>query len=174
MHIPKKNIEIFEHNELRDTDEIIAFLEHLDRCDFCLDQMLEEESRNPSGPAPSYLSGEILKQAASLDVQASKAMASASRRLQLFCYGLRTAAGVAAALVLLFCANRMEFSIPRVFPSAQTREFTSDSSHGAPNPAAGLQRISRSLGSGISAGSDKLADYLGHFPNNILRGGEKE
>ena len=42
MHIQKKSIEIFEQNEKMSATEMIDFLEHLEQCDFCLEQMLKE------------------------------------------------------------------------------------------------------------------------------------
>ena len=82
---------------------MIAFLEHLDQCDFCLDQMIEEEIRNTDQPAPDYLAEQILNRAAAPDVQAAKAVRTTSRKMQLFYYGLRTATGMIAALFSSFC-----------------------------------------------------------------------
>lgn len=170
MHISKNNIEIFEQKKTINTEEMITFLEHLDQCDFCLEQMIEEEERNSRETAPAYLSEEILKKAASPETQAAQMIRSVPRRLQFFYYGLRTAAGVAAALVLLFFAGHVDFSSVYSFPSAQTAEFSSGQT--APRQDSGLGRFSRAVGSGISKGSDKVADYLGSFSNKIIRGGE--
>lgn len=169
MHIQKKNIEVFEQNQDMNTSEMIAFLEHLDRCDFCLEQMLEEESRNSCGTAPAYLTEEILKRASSPDIQTAKIITETSRKIQFFCYGLRTAAGVIAALVLLFCIGQVDFSSVHTFSARETIEYTAEQNR--PDPASGLHRISETISSGISKGSDKLADYLGSFSNKLIRGG---
>lgn len=170
MHIPKNNSKFFRENGQIDTGEMIAFLEHLDHCDFCLEQMLEEESRTSSARAPEYLSGEIMTRAAAPDIQASKIITDTSRRIQFFYYGLRTAAGVLAALVLLFCVCRVDFSSVLSPPGERTAEITTEWID--TEPASGLHHLSDTIGAGISKGSGKLADYLGSFPNKIFRGGE--
>lgn len=171
MHIQKKSMEIFEQNEKMSASEMIDFLEHLEQCDFCLEQMLkEEENSSPVITAPAYLSEEILEKAASFDVQTPKIIRTASRRTELFHYRLRTAAGVAAALALLFLSGHVEFT-PRPVPAEQTVEFSSGQQ--APwERGSGLAHFSRAIGSGISSGSDKLSDYLRSFPNKIFKGGE--
>ena len=171
MHIQKKSMDIFEQNDKMSTSEMIAFLEHLEQCDFCLEQMLEgEENSAPTATAPAYLREEILEKAASFDAQPSKIIRTASRRTQLFHYRLRTAAGVAAALVLLFLSGHVDFTPPRPVPAEQTADFSSGKQ--AWERGSGLAHFSRAIGSGISSGSDKLSDYLREFPNMILKGGE--
>lgn len=170
MHIQKNSMDIFSHNQNMDTDEMLSFLEHLDHCNFCLEQMLEEENRNLHEAAPAYLREEILKRAASPDIQASKIITSASRRIQFLTYGIRTAVGVAAALTLLFCIGRMELTSFDSFSVAQTTAFSSEPR--PTDPITGLCHFSNAVGSEISRGSDKLADYLGSFSNKILRGGD--
>ena len=76
MHIHKEELDSFENNSLNSQD-MIAFLEHLDTCDFCLEQLIQEESVN-SIQAPAYLKKQIMKKAASPEIQASKAAAAAS------------------------------------------------------------------------------------------------
>ena len=171
MHIQKKSIEIFEQNEKMSASEMIDFLEHLEQCDFCLEQMLkEEENSSPAITAPAYPSEEILEKAASFDVQTPKIIRTASRRTELFHYRLRTAAGVAAALVLLFLSGHVDFTPPRPVPAEQTADFSSGKQ--AWERGSGLAHFSRAIGSGISSGSDKLSDYLRSFPNKIFKGGE--
>ena len=124
MHIQKKSMDIFEQNDKMSTSEMIAFLEHLEQCDFCLEQMLEgEENSAPTATAPAYLREEILEKAASFDAQPSKIIRTASRRTQLFHYRLRTAAGVAAALVLLFLSGHVDFTPPRPVPAEQISDY---------------------------------------------------
>ena len=42
MHINKKDLIEFDNGNMN-TQEVIEFLSHLDHCDFCLDQMMEQE-----------------------------------------------------------------------------------------------------------------------------------
>ena len=42
MHINKKGLIEFDNGNMN-TQEVIEFLSHLDHCDFCLDQMMEQE-----------------------------------------------------------------------------------------------------------------------------------
>ena len=102
MHVREKSLNKITDSDTVSTEEMIAYLEHLDQCDFCLDQMIEEEIRNTDQPAPDYLAEQILNRAAAPDVQAAKAVRTTSRKMQLFYYGLRTATGMIAALFLLF------------------------------------------------------------------------
>ena len=53
MHIPQDELQKFQSGTM-DTEEMIHFLEHMEQCDFCLDQLLQEEE-TASAPAPSYL-----------------------------------------------------------------------------------------------------------------------
>ena len=52
MHIPQDELQKFQSGTM-DTEEMIHFLEHMEQCDFCLDQLLQEEE-TASAPAPSY------------------------------------------------------------------------------------------------------------------------
>ena len=70
MHIPQDELQKFQDGTMN-TDEMIHFLEHMEQCDFCLDELLQNEDA-ASEYAPSYLQDEILKKAASPEVQASR------------------------------------------------------------------------------------------------------
>lgn len=59
MHIPQDEFQKFQDGTMN-TDEMIRFLEHMDQCDFCLDELLQNEDA-ASEYAPSYLQDEILK-----------------------------------------------------------------------------------------------------------------
>lgn len=83
------------------TDEMIHFLEHMEQCDFCLDELLQNEDA-ASEYAPSYLQDEILKKAASPEVQASRKIHETAYWMKLLCAGLRTAVGMGVALIMLF------------------------------------------------------------------------
>ena len=45
MHINKKYLIEFDNGNMN-TQEVIEFLSHLDHCDFCLDQMMEQENNS--------------------------------------------------------------------------------------------------------------------------------
>ena len=66
MHINKKDLIEFDNGNMN-TQEVIEFLSHLDHCDFCLDQMMEQEN-NSTDTAPSYLMEQILDKAGSGEV----------------------------------------------------------------------------------------------------------
>ena len=42
MHVREKSLNKITDSDTVSTEEMIAFLEHLDQCDFCLDQMIED------------------------------------------------------------------------------------------------------------------------------------
>ena len=100
MHIDNDDLIKFENGTMEE-DELIEFLSHLDRCDFCLEQMMTQESNTPAASAPAYLADQILGKADSGEVQFAKAANKASHKVQLLYYGLQTAAGIAVALFLL-------------------------------------------------------------------------
>ena len=66
MHINKKGLIEFDNGNMN-TQEVIEFLSHLDHCDFCLDQMMEQEDSS-TDTAPSYLMEQILDKADSGEV----------------------------------------------------------------------------------------------------------
>ena len=53
MHIPQDKLQKFQDGAMN-TDEMIHFLEHIDQCDFCLEQLLQDEETS-SEHAPAYL-----------------------------------------------------------------------------------------------------------------------
>lgn len=109
MHLDPKDIKCFDSNTM-ETKEIIAFLEHLDSCDFCLEQITSDKILTPDIQAPACLKEQILSRAVQTDVQTAKAVKETSRKMQLFYYSLRTAAGVVAALFLLFTMGSIDLS----------------------------------------------------------------
>ena len=100
MHIPQDELQKFQDGTMN-TDEMIHFLEHMEQCDFCLDELLQNED-TASEYAPSYLQDEILKKAASPEVQASRKIHETAYWMKLLCAGLRTAVGMGVALIMLF------------------------------------------------------------------------
>ena len=170
MHVREKSLNKITDSDTVSTEEIIAFLEHLDQCDFCLDQMIEEEIRNTDQPAPDYLAEQILNRAAAPDVQAAKAVRTTSRKMQLFYYGLRTATGVIAALFLLFVIQQADLStfsgvsMPESGKSAIRTEVRA-------HPET-LSRLSQNISAELSRSSDKLTGYIRNFSNKILNVGD--
>ena len=92
------------------TDETIMLLEHLSNCDFCLNDLISKEEQRPTVSAPAYLQEQILRKAASPEIQAQKAVKHTSYRMQMFYCGLRAATGVIVALFLLFTLGSVDFA----------------------------------------------------------------
>ncbi|MDC7287873.1 hypothetical protein NXH76_08675 [Blautia schinkii] len=167
MHINDKELNQYQSNKMG-TQDMIAFLEHLDQCNFCLDQFIHHEEQQCNHLTPVYLKEQILARSASPEVQTVKAAGDTSHRLQMFYYSLRTAAGVIAALFLLFSIGQVDFTALRSQPSAQVE--TTQVRHEQQNDDH-LYRLSRSIGSGLSEGTKKLTGYLSDFSNMLLNGG---
>ena len=108
MHIPQDELQKFQDGTMN-TDEMIHFLEHMEQCDFCLDELLQNEDA-ASEYAPSYLQDEILKKAASPEVQASRKIHETAYWMKLLCAGLRTAVGMGVALIMLFSVSQTDFT----------------------------------------------------------------
>lgn len=172
MHIEEDSIKDFSSHDSMSTEEMIAFLEHLDQCDFCLSRMLEEESLNSEISAPDYLTEQILQRAAAPDVQASRAIRSTSHKIQLFYYGLRTAAGVIAALFLLFTVQQVDFTSLPVFSQSQTQEYTIKAEQRHSSKTKSFRDFTENISWGFSRGSDAVMDYIGSFSNKLLNGGD--
>ena len=51
MHINNNDLEKFQ-NDVMNTDEMISFLEHLDQCDYCLEQLIEHSEQDTQTVAP--------------------------------------------------------------------------------------------------------------------------
>ena len=47
MHINSNDLNNFQNEEMN-TDEIIAFLEHMNHCDYCLNQLVDEYTDHAS------------------------------------------------------------------------------------------------------------------------------
>lgn len=172
MHIQNKTLKSFSNNDNMNTEEMISFLEHLDQCDFCLEQMLEEEIRNIESPAPDYLAEQILHRAAAPDIQVAKTVRTTSRKIQLFYYGLRTATGVIAALFLLFTIQQIDFSSLPVFSLSSRQEYSIETEQKLPSKA--FSRFTENISTGFSQGSDAIVDYIGNFSNKFLNGGDSK
>ena len=169
MHISQEDFNKFQNNSMS-TEETIAFLEHMEHCDYCMEHMLYQEESFPEAQAPSYLKDQILTKAAAPSVKADRTIHTASYRMQLLCCALKTATGVLMALLLLFSVTEVdfasitpEFTIQKELPVRQ-----SSVPQKSPNY---LQDFSRKVNKNLNEGSDALAGYLNEFSNKIINGG---
>ena len=164
MHIDKNDLIEFDNGTMS-TQQIIELLSHLDHCDSCLDQMIEQESHN-SVTVPSYLAEQIMDKAISSEVQFARAANKVSRKVQFLRYGLQTAAGVAAALLLLFSIPDIDFSELRSNCSSVQSERT------VQEHSSQLYDFSRGINQSICDGTSSLAQYISDFSSKIMNGGK--
>lgn len=169
MHIDDKELNNF-HNETMDSETLRAFLEHLENCDFCLDQMIHQEEEKCIA-APSYLKEQILNKASSPEVQVAKAASETSRKMQMLYYSLQTAAGVLAALFLLFSIGSIELPIPSSHSeyNAQAENTQETTSKQRGNR---LYDFTKDIGQTITDNTGFVTDYLNEFSNKLLNGGK--
>lgn len=164
MHIPQDELQKFQNGTM-DTEEMIHFLEHMEHCDFCLDQLLQDEETD-SAPAPSYLQEEIMKKASSPEVTASRKIHETAYCFRLLCAGLRTAVGMGVALGMLFSVSQSDFTT--LHPSQETRTKISSSF----NIGSGLNWISEQVGPHLYEHSQNISDNLNDLTNKIINGGK--
>ena len=163
MHIPQDELQKFQDGTMN-TDEMIHFLEHMEQCDFCLDELLQNEDA-ASEYAPSYLQDEILKKAASPEVQASRKIHETAYWMKLLCAGLRTAVGMGVALIMLFLYLRQIYG-----SSSFTGNKVKISS--SLDIGSGLNQLSMQVGSQLSEHSQKISNNLNDLTNKIINGGK--
>ena len=164
MHIDKNDLIEFDNGTMNE-QELIEFLSHLDHCDSCLDQMIEQENHSPV-TAPSYLAEQIMDKAISSEVQFARAANKVSRKVQFLRYGLQTAAGVAAALLLLFSIPDIDFSELRSNCSSVQSERT------VQEHSSQLYDFSRGINQSICDGTSSLVRYISDFSSKIMNGGK--
>lgn len=164
MHIDKNDLIEFD-NDTMNEQELIEFLSHLDHCDSCLDQMIEQENHSPV-TAPSYLAEQIMDKAISSEVQFARAANKVSRKVQFLRYGLQTAAGAAAALLLLFSIPDIDFSELRSNCSSVQSERT------VQEHSSQLYDFSRDINQSICDGTSSLVQYISDFSSKIMNGGK--
>ena len=160
MHIDKNDLIEFDNGTMNE-QELIEFLSHLDHCDSCLDQMIEQENHSPV-TAPSYLAEQIMDKAISSEVQFARAANKVSRKVQFLRYGLQTAAGVAAALLLLFSIPDIDFSELRSNCSSVQSERT------VQEHSSQLYDFSRGINQSICDGTSSLVQYISDFSSKIM------
>lgn len=166
MHINKKGLIEFDNGNMN-TPEVIEFLSHLDHCDFCLDQMMEQEDSS-TDTAPSYLMEQILDKADSGEVQLARAANKASRKIQLLHYSLQTAAGVMVALLLLFSIPNLDFTSLHQDTSSQTDRILPEHENGR------LYQFTRELGQNIGDGTSSFIKYVSDFSSKLMNGGKEK
>mgnify|MGYP004474688837 FL=1 len=164
MHIDKNDLIEFDNGTMNE-QELIEFLSHLNHCDSCLDQMIEQENHSPV-TAPSYLAKQIMDKAISSEVQFARAANKVSRKVQFLRYGLQTAAGVAAALLLLFSIPDIDFSELKSNYSSVQSERT------VPEHNSQLYDFSRGINQSICDGTSSLVQYISDFSSKIMNGGK--
>ena len=164
MHIDKNDLIEFDNGTMNE-QELIEFLSHLNHCDSCLDQMIEQENHSPV-TAPSYLAEQIMDKAISSEVQFARAANKVSRKVQFLRYGLQTAAGVAAALLLLFSIPDIDFSELKSNYSSVQSERT------VPEHNSQLYDFSRGINQSICDGTSSLVQYISDFSSKIMNGGK--
>lgn len=164
MHIPSDELQKFRDGAMN-TDEMIHFLEHMEQCDFCLEQMIQDEETS-SEHAPAYLQDEILKKAASPEIQTSRKIHETAYWMKLLCTGLRTAVGMGVALIMLFSVSQTDFTA--LHPSPETKVKISSSL----DIGSGLNQLSREVGSQLSEHSQKISNNLNDLTNKIINGGK--
>ena len=80
MHINSNDLNNFQNEEMN-TDEIIAFLEHMKHCDYCLNQLADEYTDHASS-APAYLKETIMERVTAPDIQIQKTAADATYKME--------------------------------------------------------------------------------------------
>lgn len=169
MHINNKDWQDFNANTM-DTQDMIAFLEHLDKCDFCLDQMIHQEERSCSS-SPGYLKEQIMARAASPEVTAAKKISDTSYKVQMFYRRVWTLAGMIAALFLLFTVNQIDFAQlqPRFSTQIEMEENMAAAETQSRNH---LYDFTQEIGKSLSNGGQFLTGCLSDFSSKLLNGGK--
>ena len=152
-------------NDVMNTDEMISFLEHLDQCDYCLEQLIEHSEQDTQTVAPAYMKETIMKRATAPDTRARKAAVDTTHKMRIFYEGLRTVVGVALALVMLLSLGQANFFTPQVPKSA------TEATAARQEARSSLRSFSNSLTDGLCSGSQKLAEYINNLSNTITNGG---
>ena len=163
MHINNNDLSTFQNEEMN-TDELIAFLEHLDTCDYCLEQLMNEQNTNASA-APAYMKEAIMNRATAPDTRLQKATVNATHRMRLFYEGLRTVVGVVLALIMLFSLGQINWVTPQI------PESKAESAEARRDARASFLNFSDGITGGFSDGSQKVVDYINSISNTLTNGG---
>ena len=164
MHINNNELKDFENNTMS-TQEIISFLQHMEQCDYCLEQMLDQQQTDLTTQAPAYLKETILNRANSLEIQAEKTALHVERKINRFFQGLRTMVGIALALIMLFSLGESDLF------TYQNREPFSQETTVQNRIQSSLSFISSGVTDGLSDGSQKFINCLNSISTTITNGG---
>lgn len=164
MHINNNELKDFK-NDAMSTQEIIAFLQHMEQCDYCLEQMLDQQQTDLSPQAPAYLKETILNRADSLDIQVEKTALNAERKVNRYFQGLRTMVGIALALIMLFSLGESDLF------TFQNREPFSQETTVQNRIQSSLSFISSGVTDGLSNGSQKFINCMNSISTTITNGG---
>ena len=135
---------------------------HIDKKD-----LIEFDNGNMNTQEVIDLTEQIMNKTASSEVQFARAANKASRKVQLLRYSLQTAAGVAAALLLLFSIPSVDFSELRANHYSTQTERTVPERGGSQ-----LYDFSRGINQSICDGTSSLAQYISDFSSKIMNGGK--
>lgn len=164
MHINNNDLEKFQSNVMN-TDEAVSFLEHLEQCNYCLEQLMEHSEQDTQIVAPAYMKETIMKRITAPDTRVQKAAVDTTHKMQIFYEGLRTVMGVALALIMLLSLRETNLFTPNVPKSitevTAARQETKNS----------LRSLSNSLTDGLCSGPQMLTEYINNLSNTITNGG---
>ena len=163
MHINNNDLSTFQNEEMN-TDELIAFLEHLDTCDYCLEQLMNDQ-QIASAAAPAYMKETIMNRAAAPDTLVQKTAVDATHKMHLFYEGLRTVVGVVLALVMLFSLGQINWMSPQIPQSA------AKSAEARRESRTSFRNFSDGIADGLTDGSQKVVDSINSISNTITNGG---
>lgn len=170
MHINSNNLNDFQ-NDAMDTTHMIAFLEHLDQCDYCLEQLLEDAPKKE--PIPAGMKESILNRADSLEIHTEKALLEASYKVNSFYKLFRTVVvGTVLSLIMLL---GLTFSSPAI---TEEKALSQDTRQETPveNPKReardSLHSFSSGITEGLSDGSTQVIKYINSIFSPITNGGK--
>nr|WP_295277296.1 hypothetical protein [uncultured Blautia sp.] len=163
MHINNNNLTNFQTEKMT-TDELIVFLEHLDTCDYCLEQLINNQNSFQTA-APAYMKETIMNRARDTDTQVQKTAVNATHQIHLFYEGLRTVVGVVLALIMLFSLGQINCFSPQYLqsPSQSAKERL--------EAQTSFHNFSDGITDSFSGGSKKIVDYINSISNTIANGG---
>ena len=164
MHINDNDLNDFQRGTMN-TNETILFLEHLNQCDYCLEQLIEQSEQETQIAAPADMKETILKRAAAPVIQFQKTAVDTTHKMRLFYEGLRTVVGVTLALVMLFGLGQADFL------TSQTPKSATESVAARQKARDSFRSFSEDFTDGLCNGPQKLADYINTLSNTITNGG---
>lgn len=163
MHIDKKDLIKFQNGTMT-PEETVAFLTHIEKCDFCLNQMIEAEDNDPVC-APAYLMSETLEKADSIEVSLARTTRKVSHKFQLLRYSLRTIVSVTASLALLFGIGNIDISSLQPAYNVQASTTIHERKINT------FSNVTKDIGQTISVNTHHLTQSLNDLSSKIMNGG---